>query len=92
MVFSSTHFVFIFLPSVLLAYYMIPKRAMAVRNMLLLFFSLVFSEVRSLEPQQGRYNDSILDYVSEYRPDVVIIMYNYGYQEELLYDIMTTDF
>lgn len=39
MVFSSTTFLFFFLPAVLLAYYICPKK---LRNGVLLFFSLLF--------------------------------------------------
>ena len=42
MVFSSSIFVFIFLPVVLLCYYLIPKRFRAGRNTVLLIFSLFF--------------------------------------------------
>ncbi len=42
MIFSSTLFVFIFLPSVLLMYYVIPRRFINGRNTVLLFASLVF--------------------------------------------------
>ena len=42
MIFSSTLFLFIFLPVVLLLYYIIPKRFTAAGNMLLLAASLIF--------------------------------------------------
>lgn len=40
------------------------------------YMSLDYNELRYLDPQQGRYNDNILDYINEYQPDVVIYMYN----------------
>ena len=40
------------------------------------YMSLDYSELRYLDPQKGRYNDNILEYVREYKPDVVIYMYN----------------
>lgn len=40
------------------------------------YMSLFFSETRYLDPQEGRYNDNYLDYIREYKPDVVIVMYN----------------
>lgn len=43
------------------------------------FMSNNFCELRSLDPQNGRYNESFVDYISEYDPDIVIIMYDYGY-------------
>ena len=42
MIFSSTIFLFIFLPINLLLYYLIPKKFLAFRNLLLLFTSLLF--------------------------------------------------
>lgn len=43
------------------------------------FMSNNFQEVRSLDPQEGRYNESFIDYIMEYSPDIVIVMYDYGY-------------
>lgn len=42
MVFSSLIFLFFFLPAVLLCYYAVPQRFLAVRNGVLLAFSLFF--------------------------------------------------
>ena len=42
MIFSSTLFLFIFLPVTLLLYYIIPKRYLTAKNILLLFASLLF--------------------------------------------------
>jgi len=43
---------------------------------MVLYLSLMFEETRYLDPQDGRYNDNYLEYIEEYRPDVVIVMYN----------------
>ena len=40
------------------------------------YLSLFFAETRYLDPQEGRYNDSLTDYIEEYQPDVVIVMYD----------------
>lgn len=40
------------------------------------YFSLAFKETRYLDPQKGRYNDNIMEYIKDYRPDLVIDMYN----------------
>lgn len=40
------------------------------------YMSLGFSELRYLDPQKGRYNEDLLEYIREYQPDVVIYMYN----------------
>lgn len=40
------------------------------------YLSLNFSELRYLDPQEGRYNDDYLEYIQEYKPDVVILMYD----------------
>lgn len=45
------------------------------------YLSLCFGETRYLDPQEGRYNDSYIEYIQEYKPDVVIIMYSAGYVE-----------
>ncbi|MCL1857644.1 MAG: MBOAT family protein [Oscillospiraceae bacterium] len=42
MIFSSTLFLFIFLPAVLLAYHIIPQKLLTAKNILLLFASLIF--------------------------------------------------
>ena len=42
MVFSSFHFLFYFLPALLLLYFLLPKQLRAGRNLLLLAFSLFF--------------------------------------------------
>lgn len=38
------------------------------------YLSLCFGEVRNLDPQEGRYNENYLQYMEEYRPDLVNIM------------------
>lgn len=43
------------------------------------FMSTNFREVRSLDPQEGRYNESYTEYIKEYKPDIVILMYDLGY-------------
>lgn len=48
------------------------------------FLSLNFREVRSLDPQEGRYNNSYLNYIKEYQPDIVIVMYSYNYSDKTL--------
>lgn len=54
------------------------------------YLSLDFKELRQLDPQIGRYNESYIDYIREYQPDVVIVMYNNvlnigdGYWEEYI--------
>jgi hypothetical protein len=40
------------------------------------YLSLYFHEIRNLDPQDGRYNDSYLDYIKEYNPDIILVMYN----------------
>lgn len=40
------------------------------------YLSLSFSEVRYLDPQDGRYNDNYLTYINDYKPDIVIVMYD----------------
>lgn len=39
------------------------------------FMSLCFKEVRYLDPQEGRYTDSYVEYIKEYDPDIVIMMF-----------------
>lgn len=41
-----------------------------------MYLSLYFQELRYLDPRDGRYSDSFLAYIEEFRPDVIIIMYN----------------
>jgi len=48
---------------------------------MVMYLAQSFSEIRYLDPQEGRYNDSIIGYMDEYRPDVVIVMYNGPIQE-----------
>ncbi len=48
------------------------------------YLSLSFHETRYLDPQDGRYNKSYIKYISEYKPDVVLIMFNYGYSAETI--------
>lgn len=40
------------------------------------YLSLYCSELRYLDPQPGRYNDSYVKYINDYRPDVVIVAFN----------------
>lgn len=40
------------------------------------YMSLFFKETRYLDPQKGRYNKSYLKYIYEYRPNIIIVMYN----------------
>ena len=35
-----------------------------------------YSELIYLDPQKGRFNDNLAEYIHEYKPDVVIYMYN----------------
>ena len=48
---------------------------------MVMYFSLAFSETRYLDPQEGRYNDSYIDYIDEYQPDVVVMMYTGAFVE-----------
>lgn len=41
-----------------------------------MYMSLYFKELMYLDPQQGRYNDSIVRYIECHKPDVVIMAYN----------------
>lgn len=45
------------------------------------FLSLNFYETRTLDPQEGRYNHSYLQYIREYKPDIVVVMYPYGFTD-----------
>lgn len=38
------------------------------------YLSLCFRETRHLDPQDGRYNDSYLEYIDYYNPDLVLIL------------------
>ena len=40
------------------------------------YMSLFYKEVRYLDPQVGRYNESYLEYIQKYKPDVIIVMFN----------------
>jgi len=40
------------------------------------YLSLYFKELRYLDPQKGRYNDSYLKYIDQYKPEIVIVMNN----------------
>lgn len=40
------------------------------------YMSLNFKELRYLDPQVGRYNGNYVEYIRNYKPDVVILMYN----------------
>lgn len=40
------------------------------------YFSQYFARLYSLDPQKGRYGGSILQYIREHEPDVVIFAYN----------------
>ena len=42
------------------------------------FLSLYFDELVNLDTQDERYDDSILEYVDTYQPDIVVIMFNGG--------------
>lgn len=48
------------------------------------YLSLAFEETRYLDPQVGRYNDSLIEYIDEYRPDYVVVMYSLNYELGLL--------
>ena len=40
-----------------------------------MYLASVFSEIRYLDPQEGRYNNSYIEYIEKYKPDIVILMY-----------------
>ena len=40
------------------------------------YLSLYFKELRFLDPQKGRYNKSIINYINSYKPDFVFYAYN----------------
>lgn len=43
------------------------------------YLSLCFQETLYLDPQEGRYNDSLIKYIEENRPDIVVVMYSGEY-------------
>lgn len=38
------------------------------------YLSLSFKEVRNLDPQEGRYNKNYLEYIDEFKPDLVLVL------------------
>ena len=36
--------------------------------------SMCFHEVRMLDPQEGRFSGGFLDYIEDYKPDVVLFL------------------
>ena len=40
------------------------------------YMCLDYSEFRYVDPQSGRFNDNLIDYIRDYQPNVVIYMYN----------------
>ena len=40
------------------------------------YMCLDYSELRYVDPQIGRFNDNLVEYIRDYQPDVVIYMYN----------------
>lgn len=40
------------------------------------YMCLNYSELRYLDPQSGRYEGNLVEYIKEYQPDIVIVMYN----------------
>lgn len=40
------------------------------------YMCLDYSELRYLDPQEGRFNENLVDYINEYKPDIVIYMFN----------------
>lgn len=48
---------------------------------MVMYFSLAFSETRYLDPQEGRYNESYVEYIEEFQPDVVVVMYTGAFEE-----------
>lgn len=40
------------------------------------YMCLDYNEFVYLDPQRGRYNDNLIDYIKDYQPDVVIYMFN----------------
>lgn len=43
------------------------------------FMSCNFREVRSLDPQKGRFSDSTKDNIRKYCSDILIVVYDYRY-------------
>ena len=48
---------------------------------MVMYLSLAFSETRYLDPQEGRYNESYIKYIKEFKPDIVIMMYTGAFIE-----------
>lgn len=46
-----------------------------------MYLSMAFEEIHYLDPQEGRYNGSYINYIEEYRPDIVIMMYTGEFQQ-----------
>ncbi len=40
------------------------------------YMALNYRELRYLDPQVGRYNENYIDYIREFKPDVVVVMYD----------------
>lgn len=40
------------------------------------YLSTCFRETRYIDPQPGRFNDDIIKYINEYKPDVIVAMFN----------------
>ena len=40
------------------------------------YMALNYRELRYLDPQAGRYNENYLDYIRQYQPDIVVVMYD----------------
>ena len=50
------------------------------------FLSDGVAEIRFLDAQEGRYNDSFKSYIDEYNPDILLISYNFGFADKSLSD------
>lgn len=48
------------------------------------YLSLGFYETRYLDPQVGRFNESCIEYIEEYEPDYLVIMYSLEYEEKMI--------
>lgn len=46
------------------------------------YLASTFSEIRYLDPQVGRYNDSYIEYIKTYKPDIVVMMYTGDFVRE----------
>lgn len=46
--------------------------------------SLSFRETRFIDPQEGRYNKSCIEYIKEYKPDYIVVMYSRDYDENMI--------